>query len=975
MIGLAPLCQAQWKLLDGPNGGSISALSSQGSRLFAGTQDGGVFISDDTGLHWKRSNIGFTSGHVTSIMSKSGGVVLLGTDRFGSYSTNSGNQWLAFAIGFPNEGVTALGMVGTTLLAGTANGLYISNTDGVMWSPVNSGLSGQHILSIASTSQNVYVATASGVYVSTNQGLDWLPFGTGLPASITNLSSDGVSVYAFSNTQSLLFRVNGPGWSPVSAVGASGSMRAMAFVPNKILAVMETGVYVSMDNGSSWTQTNQGLEDESLTTIMSVGGDLFVGTLASGIFKSTDGGASWQLANRGLNSLAIKAVFYDGSTLFAGAMFRGVFASNDMGVTWTNVSTGLPVGTNDVTSISGNADKIFAGTSGGGVYSTTNAGANWLATNTGLGDLFITSLAISSTVVYAGTLSGGIFVSVDGGGHWSSSNSGMTDLRVRSVLVRGGNAFVATPSGVFMSSDDGAHWNAANNGLSNLDVRCLIARGTHLFAGTFGSGIFRSDDNGGAWVTANGGLLTNTSVQAMVAEGPRIHVTTKESGMLFSRDDGTTWIGVNDVPQIELGGNKLTIQSYAVAGPNLIAGAVGVWSRPLNDFKLANFVIDAGHPDIITIGDPGFKMKPITNSGLPVTLSTNSDRINLTGDQVTLLQPGFASVFADQEGDESYLPIVHQGVGFCIYPIHPDIQQLPNTDGLVNLSSTCTSGNQWYKDDRPIPSATSVIYQVYQNGTYYVTTAVDNCESMPSATISFNKPSNTISFVLPDHPDFGDAPIPLNIRTSSGLPPKITSASFKISLAGNVMTILGAGEVTIQVDQPGNADYFPALTLHGTFCIGPASPLISLDQYISGKATLSSNTFGNQWYLNGQKIRDAVLKTFEVFHNGIYTVTSNFEKCESRPSAPFQVLITGIDRTHTEFQAYPNPVRNILTIQNGSQWKSTDITIVNTWGDVLLKRVIPDGEYSLDLSELPAGIYQLLFRSGENLRSLRFVKE
>ncbi len=54
------------------------------------------------------------------------------------------------------------------------------------------------------------------------------------------------------------------------------------------------------------------------------------------------------------------------------------------------------------------------------------------------------------------------------------------------------------------------------------------------------------------------------------------------------------------------------------------------------------------------------------------------------------------------------------------------------------LYSNTTTGNQWYNLNGVIPGATNQTYQVIENGTYYVIVTENNCQSLPSNTITID---------------------------------------------------------------------------------------------------------------------------------------------------------------------------------------------------------------------------------------------
>jgi hypothetical protein len=129
------------------------------------------------------------------------------------------------------------------------------------------------------------------------------------------------------------------------------------------------------------------------------GTNLFAGVYGMGVFLSTNNGTSWTAVSTGLTNLYVFAFAVSGSNLFAGTS-GGVFFSSNNGTSWTAVWTGLTYTPVYALAVSGT--NLFAGTSGG-VYHTTNNGTSWTAVNTSLTDTTILSLAVSGTNLFAGT--------------------------------------------------------------------------------------------------------------------------------------------------------------------------------------------------------------------------------------------------------------------------------------------------------------------------------------------------------------------------------------------------------------------------------------------------------------------------------------------------------------------------------------------------------------------------------------------
>ena len=106
----------------------------------------------------------------------------------------------------------------------------------------------------------------------------------------------------------------------------------------------------------------------------------------------------------------------------------------------------------------------------------------------------------------------------------------------------------------------------------------------------------------------------------------------------------------------------------------------------------------------------------------------------------------------------------------------------------------------------------------------------NSLESAVSDPFVVAKGDQTISFPQIENTVFGRPPIALNATSSSGLPVRYVLVSGSASLNGNVLTILGAGTVTIQATQPGDANFNAAAPLSRSFDVAKADQTISFPQ-------------------------------------------------------------------------------------------------------------------------------------------------
>jgi hypothetical protein len=300
---------------------------------------------------------------------------------------------------------------------------------------------------------------------------------------------------------------------------------------------------------AQWVQTHGPYHGDVFCFAVS-GTNLFAGTYGGGVFLSTNNGTSWSAASSGLTNTDVRAFTVSGTNLFAGTL-GGVFLSTNSGTSWSAASTGLTSKLVSALAISpapggagqrldsSSGTNLFAGTYGDGVILSTNNGTSWSAASTGLTNTSVLALAVSGTNLFAGTEWGGVFLSTNNGTSWSAASTGLMNTYVRALAVSpasGGagstNLFAGTSGGVFLSTNNGTSWTAASTGLTDIDVSALVVSGTNLFAGVAStlrssSIVFLSTNNGTSWTAASTGL-TNPSVNTFAVSGTNLFAGTAD---------------------------------------------------------------------------------------------------------------------------------------------------------------------------------------------------------------------------------------------------------------------------------------------------------------------------------------------------------------------------------------------------------------------------------------------------------------
>jgi photosystem II stability/assembly factor-like uncharacterized protein len=441
---------------------------------------------------------------------------------------------------------------------------------------------------------------------------------------IGGIAISGPNLLAGTYQRVFLSGDNGMSWSGVNAGLPSDYVVALEVSGTDVFAgTLNNGVFHSSDNGANWTAVNTGLTSSHINTLTISGANIFAVTVGKGIFLSTNNARSWAPMNSGLTDSSVYTLGVLGSDLYAGTQKGRVFRSTDNGASWSEADSGL---SGDwVYSFAGLGKNIFAGTYRGGVFRSTNNGATWTEVNSGLTNKRVTTLAVESSMLFAGTDGSGIFRSSDNGQNWSAVNTGLTNTYISTLAVSDSNIFAGTSDGkLFRSTNNGNNWDPLNTSLTYSGVSSLVVAGEYFFAGTPTVGVFRTANKGTTWLPVNSGLM-NTHINTLAASGSNLYAGTAGGGVFRSINNGTSWNDVNT------GLTRTLVNALYISDANLFAGTdSGIfistnnganWSEINTGLKTINGTI----PAIYGFTNSGINVFAGTAAG--VYLSTNNGRL------------------------------------------------------------------------------------------------------------------------------------------------------------------------------------------------------------------------------------------------------------------------------------------------------------------------------------------------------------
>jgi ligand-binding sensor domain-containing protein len=574
----------------------VICFASLGTTLFAGTNDSGVFLSTDNGITWNPADTGLPPQSGVSALAVVGTTLFAGTDNGTFFSTNNGTSWIAVDSGLEGNTISAFAIIDTNgsspmLFAGTYGGGVVLLTAGdSIWASVSTGLNNDNINALLACDTDLVAETSSGIVLSTTEGANWISITPNLPANnyLSALGVVGTDIFVGTNGAGVL-RSTDEGTSWASAGLTNTPIYTFTTIGTELFAGTYDGVFLSTDNGASWTSEVNGMINTAVTAFAVTGPNLVAGTYDGGVFLSNDDGSNWLPADSNVMSINFEALQAMGSKLFAGTL-EGVFLSTDNGRIWQTDNTGLP----DSASINSFAEfgtYLLAVTSNG-VFRSTDPGVSWIAVDSGLMNADIRVIATAAAngsppMLVAGGYHG-VFLSSDSGISWAEDSFG-NDLNIFSIAVLGENTsspmlFAGTGDGIFLSTDRGISWSAS--GLDDDFINSTLVVGSNLFAGTLYDGVFLSTNSGNSWVGVNEGLM-GSNVTSLVVDSTNVSQPT-----LFAGINGS---GVWRRPLSEM------IASYAVESTPSMEGTISAYPNPFIRSATITFSSQESGPAEVTI--------------------------------------------------------------------------------------------------------------------------------------------------------------------------------------------------------------------------------------------------------------------------------------------------------------------------------------------------------------------------------------
>jgi hypothetical protein len=396
-----------------------------------------------------------------------------------------------------------------------------------------------------------------------------------------------------------------------------------------------------------------------------------------------------------------------------------------------------------------------------------------------------------------------------------------------------------------------------------------------------------------------------------------------------------------------------------------------------------------------TFGDeafdlPGFAYTgDLIMTGLPITYtSTNTSVATISGKTVTILAAGTADIIASQTGNDYYNAasevIRTLTVSKANQTITFDVLASKNFgDASFDLSATASSGLPvTYTSSNPaIATIAGNKVTIIALGTTDITASQAGSTNYNAASDVIQpfsvKTGQTITFEPITTKTLGDPAFTLSATATSGLAVTFTSVSDKVSISGNLVTLVKAGSVAIKANQAGNNTIGVAPAVERTFCINPAKPSINASALDTEAPVLtSSSPTGNQWFKDGVAIEGATNATVTVSSVGTYTVVVTIDNCSGVASDGESLIITGTEATDQGVRIFPNPAENEIVVDVTGLNSPTPVSLaIYDVSGRTMHTMTGNGKMNVKVSSYRTGNYVLKIESGKRIITKQIIKK
>jgi photosystem II stability/assembly factor-like uncharacterized protein len=479
---------AQWRRAN-LYGADVRALIIDPSRpdtLYLGTSGGDVYVSSDAAKSWKpaRNGVPFPGYIVDNlVLDRTGRLWAACWGLWGggviAVSDDGGRSWTRRDKGLEDLSVRAIAIDPRDenyVVAGGLTGVYRSSDSGTTWEKISDQENVESLAIDPRTHDRLYVGTWRQGIRTDDGGKNWALINNGMVLDtdmfgITINPDDPDDVWVSTCGWVYNSQNRGDNWTRYRDGFNNRRIHDVEIDPcdrNRVYAGSVAGLYRTDDRGKSWyVVSDEGLVVNTIALHPQRPERIILGVEGDGIYVSNDNGKSFSRSCDGLRNLSITSIAADpasASRIYAsvvfGGMSSGVYVSQDAGQTWKKISDATVPSVLSLVVTSDPEARLIAGTEKGFFYSD---GSKWVQATPSNFPIRVDKVVMFNRQRFFAATSEGVFTSRDAGKNWyrlAGSDNRTVDIALGSLADK--RALYALTAGGLRVFDGEQWWGIDN---------------------------------------------------------------------------------------------------------------------------------------------------------------------------------------------------------------------------------------------------------------------------------------------------------------------------------------------------------------------------------------------------------------------------------------------------------------------------------------------------------------------------------
>lgn len=694
------------------------------------------------------------------------------------------------------------------------------------------------------------------------------------------------------------------------------------------------------------------------------------------VLRSSDAGESWERMPYNLLNVPRSLWMWDDQRGIIGAETGRFYRTTD---NWSSVTSVNLFGFGHAACLSFVNDTLgWAASESGKIARTTDGGATWTLQTSGTTNALVGLYFVNDTLGFASGTGSVLLRTSNGGNTWTPITAPITyNMRGFHFFDAFNGLAVGMGGEIIRTSDAGLTWTQQPSPTTN-SLLSLFVRGDLLIAVGNGGVVMRSTNGGDTWSAQI--LETNQDLYHAYIDPSGFGLLGGEARVYRTTDHGATWTAV----QIGTYHTKLTKVSF---GTDQLGAAAGWQTMGGYENGVVRTTDGGRHWANVSAGNATWGGIHLRSDGVGwlgggvganrhttdyFASSTNHAGPNVAIRSTWAFSPTTAlacggyvngGCYRTTNGGSTWQQVLNGGNIFDIWFVNDQLGFCGGQGGT--LARTTNGGVTWELLDSPTNSDIHSLFFLNDTlGFYAGNGGARTTDGGDTWTLMPELPQFTMSIFFTD-PDTGYA-VQFSgyvLRTTNGGDnwDMVVPAPFDVGL-NDALLVDGA---LLAVGDQG--DVFRA-------ALGcPPTPHIPTVLQ-SGNTLCTGYRPTIQWTLNGEPLPDATGPCITATEPGTYTVViTDALGCTSAPSAPVQVIITGMDTaTAAAPLLHPNPGTGTYQLRF-AEARPRLLHLHDLQGRLLHQQRSTDPNAVLFLEHLPAGLY-VLSAEGEAW-GVRVVKE